>query len=300
MPGQTMERRASPVVGPWLVITAVRPLQALIAAPSILFLAMLTAMLFRPPDVQFYNFWIELHFSSCCLWCCCGHWCCIGTRRLSTRRCGRLAGLLLLGLAALLVQPYDAENWSVLAAKWVVPLALYHVAGSVFDTPAAVRRFETFALVVLGYLCLIAIFFLLGAKGLIFPRYILDEGLGIHADRARGPFLQAVANGVTLNMLGLIAMDRSGRKRLRGISALLLMLALPLAILATQTRAVWLSFAGSILMLSVVSSSARVRRACICLILAGGLGLLAALSFMDGKRSIYDRLEERSPVSFGW
>jgi putative inorganic carbon (hco3(-)) transporter len=297
MAAQTMERRPWPVVGPWLVITAVRPLQAMIAAPSLLFLAMLTAMLFRPPDIQFYSldriaFFLLLFV--------------VSLRALVLRRPARIArpamwpvaGLLLLGLLALLAQPYDAENWSVLAAKWVVPLALYHVAGSVFDTPAAVRRFETFALVVLGYLCLIAVFFLFGAKGFIFPRYILDEGFGIHADRARGPFLQAVANGVTLNMLGLIAMDSFRRKRLRGVPALLLVLALPLAILATQTRAVWLSFAGSILVLSVVSSSARVRRACICLILAGGVSLLAALTFVDGKRSLYDRLEERSPVEF--
>jgi O-antigen ligase len=289
--------RPQPVLAPWLVIAAVRPLHALMVAPSLVFLVMLTAMLFRPPDIQFYSldriaFFLLLFV--------------VTLRALVLQRHARIAGpamwpvagLLLLGLAALLPQPYDAENWSVLAAKWVVPFALYHVAGSVFDTPAAVRRFETFALLVLGYLCLIAIFFLFGAKSLIFPRYILDGGLGIHADRARGPFLQAVANGVTLNMLGLLAMDSFRRKRLRGLPALLLMLALPLAILATQTRAVWLSFAGSILMLSVVSSSARVRKACVCLILAGGVSLLAALTFGDGKRSIYNRLEERSPVEF--
>ena len=101
-------------------------------------------------------------------------------------------------------------------------------------------------LVVLGYLCLIAILFLFGAKGLIFPRYILDESLGIHADRARGPFLQAVANGVTLNLLGLIALDSFRRGRLKRLPALLFLIALPLAILATRTRAVWLSFAGCI------------------------------------------------------
>jgi O-antigen ligase len=209
-----------------------------------------------------------------------------------------MAALLLLGLATVLAQPYDAQNWSVFAAKWVVPFALYHVAGSVFDDAASMRRFETFVLVVLGYLCLIAVFSLFGVKGLIFPRYIVDEGLGIHADRARGPFLQAVANGVTLNMMGLVAVDSFRRKRIRGFPALMLLAALPLAILATQTRAVWLSFAGSILILLVVSSSPRARRACLCMILAGGVGLLTAVSFDDAKTSLYDRLEERGPVEF--
>ena len=113
------------------------------------------------------------------------------------------------------------QSWSVFAAKWVVPFALYHLAGSVFEDATSIRRFETFALVVLGYLCVIAVLFLFGATQWIFPRYILDEGLGIHADRARGPFLQAVANGVTLNLLGLIALDSFRRGRLKRLSALL-------------------------------------------------------------------------------
>ena len=209
-----------------------------------------------------------------------------------------MAGLLLLALGSLLAQSYDAQSWSVFAAKWVVPFALYHLAGSVFDDAASLRRLETFALVVLGYLCVIAILFLCGAKALIFPRFILDESLGIHADRARGPFLQAVANGVTLNLLGLIALDSFRRGRLKGLSAVLFLIALPLAVLATQTRAVWLSFAGCIPALIFLTSSQRVRRACLLLILAGGVGLLTVLSFDDTNTSFFDRLEERSPVEF--
>ena len=80
---------------------------------------------------------------------------------------------------------------------------------------------------------------------MIFPRFILDPSLGIYTDRARGPFLQAVANGVTLNMLGLIALAAIARGRLRGALAAIFLAALPLAILATKTRSVWISFAGS-------------------------------------------------------
>jgi len=207
-------------------------------------------------------------------------------------------GLLLLALSCVLAQPYDPQNWSVFAAKWVVPFTLYHLSGFVFDDAASLRRFETFALIILGYLSLIAILFLLDARQLIFPRYILDEGLGIHADRARGPFLQAVANGVTLNLLGLIALDSFRRGRLRGALALLFLISLPAAILATETRAVWLSFAGSVLAVLFFSGSPRLRRACLCLIVAGGLGWLAALSFESTKTSFGDRLEERSPVEF--
>ncbi len=295
--GQISIRPSLQGVADRAIIAAVRPLHALIAAPSLLFLAMLTVMLFRPPDVQSCGLDRVAFFLLLFV---------VVLRGLALRRPIRLArpamwpmaALLLLGLSAVLIQPYDAQNWSVFAAKWVIPFALYHVAGSVFDDAGSLHRLETFALVVLGYLSLIAIFFLVGAKGLIFPRYILDEGLGIHADRARGPFLQAVANGVTLNMLGLVALDSFRRKRLKGLRALLLLAAVPLAILATETRAVWLSFAGSILVLLFVSSSSRIRKACLCLILAGALGLLAALSFDEVNQSLSSRLEERSPVEF--
>src|SRR5438132_11262426 len=42
-------------VGQWTFVTALRPLHALIAAPSFIYLAALTIMLFRPPDLHFYH-----------------------------------------------------------------------------------------------------------------------------------------------------------------------------------------------------------------------------------------------------
>jgi hypothetical protein len=101
-----------------------------------------------------------------------------------------------------------------LPAKWAVPFAFYQLSGLVFQTSSSLRRLETFALAVLGYLSIVAVLFLLDASQLVLPPYIVDEHLGIHADRARGPFLQAVANGVTLNMLALIALDSFRRRRL--------------------------------------------------------------------------------------
>ncbi len=279
------------------VVLALRPLHALIAAPSLVFLATLAVMLFRPPDVQFYSL-DRVAFGLLVF--------VVLLRAFATQQSLRVTGpvtwpmlaLLLLTLGGVMAQPYDPQNWSLFAAKWVVPFTLYHLAGLVFDDAASLRKFETFALVVLAYLSTTAIFFLIGATEFIFPRYILDASLGIHADRARGPFLQAVANGVTLNLLGLMALDSFRRGRLRGMLALLLLIALPLAIVATKTRAVWLSFAGSILLLLLVSSNPRLRRACIGLVCAGGLGLLVAVSFGDVSSSLGDRLEDRSPVEY--
>jgi putative inorganic carbon (HCO3(-)) transporter len=209
-----------------------------------------------------------------------------------------MLAMLLLAFYGVVSQPNDAETWSLFAAKWLVPFTLYQLAAYIFDDAQSLRRFETFSLVVLAYLSLTAIFFMIDAKQFIFPRYILDESLGYHADRARGPFLQAVANGVALNLLGLLALNSFLRKRLRALLALLFLASLPLAIVATKTRAVWLSFALSILGLLFFSSSRRLRRVCLCLVIAGGIGLATAVTFADRNASLTDRLEERGPVIF--
>ena len=139
---------------------------------------------------------------------------------------------------------------------------------------------------------------MVGRTELIFPRYILDEGLGYHVDRARGPFLQAVANGVTLNLLGAIAFDSYRRRRLRGWLAAVVLIALPIAIIATKTRAVWLSFGGTILVLMIFSDSARVRRTCIAITTVGVVVLAVALLFSDHASSLEERFGERSPLDF--
>jgi len=279
------------------VLGAFRPLHALMAAPALLFLFTMAVMLFRPADYRFhsydrYAFVLLIFVVLLRSW----------TMRIPIRMTGPVIwpmfALLLLALYDALSQPYDSETWGVLAAKWLVPLGLYVLAGHIFEDARSRRQFEVFALLVLGYLCVIAILFMVGATSFIFPRYILDEGLGIHADRARGPFLQAVANGLALNILGLIAMDSLRRNRLPKVLAVLLLTALPLAVVATKTRAVWLSFAGSILWLMFFSTSRCLRRTCLCLVLGGGLGLTLLFGFGDSHLSLRERLEASGPVTF--
>ena len=281
------------------VKTVVRPLHALLLAPALLFLATLTVMLFRPPDLQFYALdriaFLLLAFAVLMR--------CLVLRRplvIIPSVTWPMVGMLCLVLFSALSQPFDSQTWSLLAAKFIVPFALFHLSLLVFDNPQALRRFEVFSLVVLAYLCFTAVAFLVGAKALIFPRFILDESLGIHADRARGPFLQAVPNGVSLTILGLIALDSFRRAQLRGLWAVLLLVALPLAILATMTRAVWLSFAVATFLLLFHTSSKRLRRAGLWLVVAGSTGLLVALSFADMQTSLQDRAEERGPVEIRW
>jgi O-antigen ligase len=208
-----------------------------------------------------------------------------------------MLGLLLLALSGLLSQPYDPRHWAVFAAKWAVPFALFHLAQFAFADSRSLRQFESFCLWVLGYLCLTAVLFLFGSQW-VFPPFILDESLGIHADRARGPFLQAVANGVSLNLLGLLALNAYRRGRLRGTLAWLFLAGLPLAMLATNTRAVWLSFAGSALILLFFSADSQIKRACRSLVIAGALGVAAVLCFSPAGSAASVRADDRSPVEF--
>jgi putative inorganic carbon (HCO3(-)) transporter len=209
-----------------------------------------------------------------------------------------MIGLTLLAVASVIGQPFDNQTWCLLAAKFVVPFALFHVAGLVFREERRLRQFEMFALVVLAYLCFTAIAFLVGARSLIFPRFILDESLGYHVDRARGPLLQAVANGVSLNLLGVLALHAFLRGRIRGLKAAVLLASLPVAILATMTRAVWLSFAVSVVVLIFRTHNRRLRLICVAVTIVGTLGLLIALSFDDQRRALTERLKESGPLDF--
>jgi len=191
-----------------------RPIYFLITSPSLLFFATLIAMLFRPPDLHFYN------LDRIALGILVGI---VMLRAFVLRQSLHLTRtvslplvlLIAMGLLELLSRPAQTQDWSTFAAKWIVPFLLYHIAQLIFSETKSLQHLEIFLLLVLAYLSLMAVFFLLDARDLIFPRFILDENLGIHADRARGPFLQAVANGVSLIFLSLVALDSYRRGRLR-------------------------------------------------------------------------------------
>jgi len=171
----------------WTFVTALRPLHALIAAPSFIYLAALTIILFSPLALHFYHL-DRIAFLALVLTA--AVHLLVSEKRLDIVGpvTWPMLGLLLLALFSLLNEPYEPQDWSTFAAKWLVPFMLYQISTRIFDHPAVLRRFEIFSLVVLAYLCVIAVLFLLDARGLIFPGYIVDENLGIHADGAARAF----------------------------------------------------------------------------------------------------------------
>src|SRR6266436_4868399 len=278
----------------WFAIgLLLRPLQLGLAFPSVIYLAAMAVFLFRPPDLDFYH--ADRIALGVLVFL-------VALRSLALReRIPFVAGLSLpmLGLVVLAVlralrEPFDVQTWSLVASKFVVPFVLLRVTILVFRGANARRHFEIFVILALAYLVFTAVAFLADARSLIFPRFILDESLGIHADRARGPFLQAVANGMSLNILGILAIALAQKHRR---VVLLLWLVLPLAVLATMTRAVWISFAVSTVALGFRLGVPHLRRACLGLAL-GGLVFGLAISFTDNSvaNALRDRTAERGPV----
>ena len=273
--------------------TALRPVQILISVPSLLFLAALAAMLLRHPDVRFFE--IDRVAFGLLLLAVVLRGLVRGEALFHFERASLpMVGLILLAVVSVAGQPFDHETWSLLASKFLVPFVLFHLAGVVFEQEVDRRKFEIFAITVLAYLCFTAIAFFAGLHSLIFPKFILDESLGFHADRARGPLLQAVANGVSLNILGLVAVhayERAKSKRL-----LILLVSLPLAILATMTRTVWLAFAGCVF--AVFLRGGGRQRRLVWILLAACAGLAVVLSSNALTQDLRDRLEERGPIDY--
>lgn len=271
-----------------------RPLHLGLAFPSILYVAAMTVFLFRPPDL--FSFYADrIAFGALVFF--------VALRAMALReKIPFFAGISvpMLGLTTLAViralrEPFDPQTWSIVASKYIVPFALFHMAVIVFRSAKERKHFEIFTMLVLAYLVFIAIAFLADARSLIYPRFILDESLGFHPDRARGPFLQAVANGVSLNILGILVVALPQK---RSIVMRLLWLALPLAVLATMTRAVWISFAASAIVLGLRLIERRILALCGLLAAVGLLaGMAIGLSNHSLKAQLWDRTGERGPVA---
>ena len=99
------------------VVAALRPLQMLTAAPSLLFLLALTAMLLRHPDVRFYEMdrvafgLLVAGVSAQAV---------VMRQRLLTiqRATWPMMGLIVLALISLASQPFEPEAWNLLASKF--------------------------------------------------------------------------------------------------------------------------------------------------------------------------------------
>lgn len=183
----------------------------------------------------------------------------------------------------------SAGFFRLLQTFGILPYLLFITAPLVFRT-ARDRQVLLIALVTLGaYLSLTAIFETVDLNALVVPKYILDPRVGIHSDRARGPFVEAVTNGVGLFVCAVAAATacvywRGYRQGIAGIVALLCLASTFL----TLQRSVWL---GTVLALLAVTLFVReARRFLVPAAAIAAAGVVLALITVPG---LADRASER-------
>jgi O-antigen ligase len=175
-----------------------------------------------------------------------------------------------------------------------MPFLMFFLAPLLFGTPHR-RNLLLITLTGLGvYLGLTAVLEGLGLDALVWPGYINDPFIGSHFGRARGPFLEAVANGLVMVICGIAAGMGLALWRSRSAKAVavLTMLLCAAGSVFTLTRAVWLAaLVAPVLAFAVVP---RLRRWALPALAAGAAGVLLLLLLVPSlSQSAGDRLGER-------
>lgn len=246
--------------------------------------------------------------------------------------------LLLPGIAAVFAQQLrhedDAPRLRVLPVHWLLAAFVLYAIGSAVFAGTLLDREPLFALldklgivsfllfvvapvafasgrqrdvlltglVSLGaYLGLTALFEALDVRTLVFPAYINDPTLGIHVERARGPFLEAAANGLALYGCAVAAAVAfaTWRSPWARRSAVAVALLCGLGLIFTLTRQVWLGAALATVVTLVAVPD--LRRFLLPFVLVGGLlvgGSFVAVAGLQeqsseragSSRPIWDRL----------
>lgn len=203
----------------------------------------------------------------------------------------------------------------------ILPFAMFFLAPIVFRS-ARERNVLLATLVALGaYLGLTALFEILAVNELVFPKYILDPAFGLHSGRARGPFVEAEANGLALYGCGVAAVVaavkwKRAQPRFFAVAVAILCAA---GTLFTLQRAVWI---GAVLATFLALMSFQpIRR--FALVVPATLLLIVPASFLlipnletkakaraNDERPVWDRknlnaasirmIEARPLLGFGW
>jgi O-antigen ligase len=213
-------------------------------------------------------------------------------------------------------------RYALLDRFGLVPFLSFLLAPVVFDT-ARRRAILLGVLAACGaYLGVTALAEGIGARALVWPRYILNPNVGIHPDRARGPFVEAGEFGLALWSCAVVALIHVGRPAvrpwLRTAGAIVAGLCI-VGLVFTLTRAVWVAAAASAVITLVAARELRrfVIPALICgvLLVAGVLAAVPDLTHKIHEReqtqtSVWDRLNsnaaavrmlEAKPLAgFGW
>jgi putative inorganic carbon (hco3(-)) transporter len=164
----------------------------------------------------------------------------------------------------------------------IVPFVAFIVADRIFANDDD-RRFLVGTMMVVGaYLAVTAVFEMAGASALVFPKYINNPNIGTHWGRARGPFLEAGANGLALFECGVAAAVGLSTLRTRAfrVVAAVVIAMCAVGILLTLTRADWIGAAVGAVVGCLLHP--RARRLLVPLAVLAAVGVAGALLFVPG------------------
>jgi putative inorganic carbon (hco3(-)) transporter len=177
-----------------------------------------------------------------------------------------------------------------------VPFAMFFAAPVVFRTEQQ-RRILLGVLVVTGaYLGLTALFEKVGPDALVFPKYINDPSVGIHFGRARGPFVEAVANGLALVGCAIAALiaSRTSRGTVRFACYAVAVLSV-LGMLLTLTRGVWVAGVAAAVVTGLLVQ--ELRRWLVPGTAIAAVTVVGALLLVPGlSDQVSERRSEKGPV----
>jgi len=188
-----------------------------------------------------------------------------------------------------------------LLTGFILPFFMFFAAKNTYDTYEKREGFIKFMIAVGLYLSFTAVFEHFRIEQLVFPKFILDPGFGIHMGRARGPFGQAAVNGTVLGF----ALASSAyftfnyrRSRLWRFFSFALLVLTPAAIFFTYTRAAWLGALAGFAIIMTVGLKEKQKAAAIVLTLLCIAVVLGASFFMDTSSAelALDRTRDQSPV----
>jgi O-antigen ligase len=226
-------------------------------------------------------------------------------------------------ISAILVGTLDrrSSQFILLDDFGVLPFLLFLAAPVAFSTQRQ-RRILLGSLVAAGaYLAVTAVLEKLKLYDLVVPDYIGNPFVGTHFGRARGPFVEAAANGLALYACAIAAAmavylwRKSSRRALAGAIVILA----PVGLLLSVTRSVWLAgIAGTLVALA---TTPEIRRYLLPVAATGAAAVLIAFTVIPGlaaqaqerrqdKNPVYERentnaaglrmLADRPLLGFGW
>jgi putative inorganic carbon (HCO3(-)) transporter len=203
------------------------------------------------------------------------------------------------GLSALAFGTLTSSlGFFALLDRLLVPYLMFTLAPLIF-LRAGDRLLLLKLLSCLGiYLGVTAIGEVFGPHAVVFPRYILDPQVGIQFGRARGPFTESEANGLTMvaALHCALALFRvSSRPLWRRLAALSVALSL-VGCLLTLTRSIWLGTVLGLLLVALLDR--RVRKLVSVVALAAAILVPSALLASESlSTSAASRFTDAGPVN---